>query len=124
MKILFILCKCTSKQLPNFAQNIEKLKQKGIDEIVCISVNDIFTLAAFAKHTGTLENINFLADGNAEFARKVHLFEDLTDKDLGYRMKRSAMVVENGEIKYIGVDPSGEKESSADAVLDFLDKNN
>lgn len=95
----------------------------GVHDVVCISVNDVFTLAAFAKHTGTVNKIKFLADGNAEFARSAHLFEDLTEKGLGYRVKRSAMLVKNGEIQYIGVEPSGEKESSVNAILNFIESN-
>lgn len=64
----------------------------------------------------------YLADGNAVFTRKCGLLEDLTFAQLGYRIKRSAMVVEDGVIKYLGIDPSGEKESSADAVIEFLKK--
>jgi len=97
------------------------LKIKGVDEVVCISVNDVFTLAAFAKQTDTVNKIKFLADGNAEFARSAHLFEDLTGKGLGYRVKRSAMLVKNGEIQYIGVEPSGEKESSVNAILNYIE---
>ena len=78
-------------------------------------------MAAYAKHTNTVDKIKFFADGNAKFARTAQLFEDLTEKDLGYRVKRSAMLVKNGEIKYIGVDPSGEKESSVNAILDKLE---
>lgn len=100
---------------------MDKLKQKGVNEIVCISVNDIFTLAAFAKQTESVGKITFLADGNATFARQSHLFEDLTGKGLGYRMKRCAMLVKDGEIQYIGVDPSGEKESSVNAILEHLE---
>ena len=107
--------------MPGFAQNVDLLKQKGVDEIVCIAVNDIFTLAAFAKHTDTLGKITFIADGNATFARQAHLFEDLTGKGLGYRIKRCAMLVKDGEIQYIGVDPSGEKESSVNAILDKIE---
>lgn len=79
-------------------------------------------MAAFAKSTDTVKKITFLADGNAVFARQAHLFEDLTEKGLGYRIKRSAMLVKDGEIKYIGVEPSGEKESSVNAILEELSK--
>lgn len=97
------------------------MKQKGVDEVVCIAVNDVFTLAAFAKQTESAGKITFLADGNATFARHAHLFEDLTAKGLGYRIKRCAMLVKDGEIQYIGVDPSGEKESSVNAILEKLE---
>ena len=109
--------------MPGFVQNFDALKQKGVDEIVCISVNDVFTLAAFAKHTGSIGKITFLADGNAIFARQSLLFEDLTEKGLGYRIKRCAMIVKNGEVRYIGVDSSGEGESSVNAVISKLDEN-
>lgn len=85
-------------------------------------MNDIYTLAAYAKHTETVGKITYFADGNAVFARSCFLFEDLTEKQLGYRIKRAAMVVKDGEIKYIGVDPSGEKESGVNAVLEFMEK--
>lgn len=93
----------------------------GVDEVVCISVNDVFTLAAFAKRTDTVGKIKYMADGNAEFARKAFLFEDLTGKGLGYRVKISAMLVKDGVIQYIGVDPSGETGSSVNAILDKLE---
>ncbi len=92
----------------------------GVDKIVCLAVNDAYTLAAFAKDNDTLGNMVYLADGNAVFTRKCGLVEDLTDQQLGYRIKRSAMVVNDGKIEYLGIDPSGEKESAADAVIEFL----
>lgn len=79
-------------------------------------------MAAFAKHTDSVDKIKFLADGNAVFARQAHLFEDLTDKALGYRIKRCAMIVKDGEVQYIGIDPSGEKESSVNAVISKLEE--
>lgn len=79
-------------------------------------------MAAFAKHTNCSDKIRFLADGNAVFARQAQLFEDLTDKALGYRIKRCAMLVKDGEVRYIGIDPSGEKESSVNAVLSKLEE--
>jgi peroxiredoxin len=99
---------------------LEKLKEKGVEEVFVISVNDVFTLAAFAKQTDSVGKVCFLADGNATFARTARLFEDLTEKGLGDRVKRSAILVRDGEIKYIGVDPSGEKESSVDSILNAL----
>ncbi len=94
----------------------------NVDEIVCLAVNDAYTLAAFAKDTDTFGKIIFLADGNAVFTRKCGLMEDLTDKQLGYRIKRSAMIVNDGKIEYLGIDASGENESGANAVIDFLKK--
>lgn len=93
-----------------------------VDEVVCLAVNDAYTLAAFAKETDTFGNMIYLADGNAVFTRKCGLLEDLTDQQLGYRIKRTAMVVKDGKIEYLGIDPSGEKESNSDAVIEFLKK--
>lgn len=93
-----------------------------MDDVICVAVNDAYTLAAFAKETNTFGKMTFLADGNASFTRKCGLLEDLTDQQLGYRIKRSAMIVTDGIIKYIGIDPSGEKESSVEAVLDRLNQ--
>ncbi len=87
-----------------------------------MAVNDAYTLAAFAKDTNTFGKMTYLADGNATFTRKCGLLEDLTDQQLGYRIKRAAMVVKDGEIQYIGIDPSGEKESGVEAVLGRLNK--
>lgn len=87
-----------------------------------MAVNDAYTLAAFARETNTFGKMTYLADGNAAFTRKCGLLEDLTDQQLGYRIKRTAMIVTDGIIKYIGIDSSGEKESGVEAVLDQLSK--
>ena len=95
--------------MTSFKDKLEEIKKMGVDEIVCLAVNDAYTLAAFAN-------------GNAVFTRKCGLLEDLTEQQLGYRIMRSAMIVKNGEIKYLGIDPSGEKESNANAIIEFLKK--
>ncbi len=110
---------CSAAHLPGFVVNADKLKAKGIDEIVCMSVNDVFVMDAWGK-SANAEEITMLADGNGEFAKALGLEVDGTAWGMGLRSKRFAMLVENGEIKQIAVDDKGLENSSAEAVLAML----
>ncbi len=110
---------CSAAHLPGFVVNADKLKAKGIDEIVCMSVNDVFVMDAWGK-SANAEEITMLADGNGEFAKALGLEVDGTAWGMGLRSKRFAMLVDHGEIKQIAVDDKGLEKSSAEAVLAML----
>ena len=112
---------CSNKHLPGFLDNAEQLKTKGIDEIVCMAVNDPFVMKAWGTQTGAAEKITMLPDGNGELTRALGLELDGSGFSLGQRAKRFAMLVEDGTIKALGVDDSGVSASSAEAMLAKLD---
>jgi peroxiredoxin len=106
---------CHNTHLPGFIQMAREMKSKGIDTIACVSVNDIFVLTAWAKQTGAEGKILFLADGAADFAKKVGLDLDLTARGMGVRSRRYSMVVEDGVVNSLNLEenPVVDKTSAA-----------
>ncbi|WP_137390069.1 peroxiredoxin [Rhodoligotrophos defluvii] len=113
---------CHLKHLPGFIRHAGDIKAKGVDTIACVAVNDAFVLDAWAKTTGSEGKIQFLADGNADFTRKLGLELDGSGFGLGIRSKRYAMVVDNGVVKALHVEkqPGEATESGAEAILSVL----
>ena len=111
---------CSAAHLPGFVANADKIKAKGVDDIVCISVNDAFVMDAWGKAQNA-DDIHMVADGSGEFARATGLELDLVSRGLGMRSQRYAMVVEDGVVTQLHVDEAGALEkSSAESVLDLL----
>ena len=110
---------CAVTHLPGFVTKLDEFTAKGIDTVACLAVNDIFVIDAWSKASNA-EHILMLSDGNAEYTHALDMVLDLSGFGMGLRSQRYAMVVDNHEIKYIGVDPEGVEKSSADAVLAFL----
>ena len=110
---------CHMNHLPSFLAQAEALKAKGVDEIACVSVNDVFVLDAWAQATKAKEDIQMLADGSGEFTKAIGMELDLTERGLGMRSKRFAMLVENGMVKTMLVEdnPGEAVKSNADALL-------
>ena len=94
---------CHKQHMVGFVQNYDELKKK-VDMIACTSVNDVFVLTAWAKDSKADGKINMLADGSAEFAKKIGLDIDLTARGLGVRSKRYSMVVDNGVVKSLNIE--------------------
>ena len=111
---------CSAKHLPGFVEKRDALAAKGVDEIACISVNDPFVMAAWAKASGA-EGITMLADGNGDFAEALGLTMDGSKFGMGKRSQRYAMLVENGVVKQLHVEAPGEfKVSSAEHLLETM----
>jgi len=110
---------CSNTHMPGFVVKADEIKQKGVDEIVCTSVNDAFVLDAWQKDQNA-EAITMLADGNADFAKALGLDMDASGGGMGTRSKRYALIVNDGVVEYVGVDAKGVEHSSAEAVLDKL----
>jgi peroxiredoxin len=110
---------CSNTHLPGFIVNADKIKAKGVDSIVCMAVNDAFVMGAWAKLQNA-EEILMVADGNGEFTKKLGLELDASGFGLGVRSKRFAAIVDNGVVKYLGVDSSDIKDSAAATVLELL----
>lgn len=111
---------CSAKHLPGFVQNTEALKKKGVDKIVCMSVNDAFVMKAWGAAQGA-GDIAMLADGNGEFARALGLTMDASGFGMGVRSKRFSAIIENGVVRQLNVEAPGAFEvSSAEHLLGQL----
>lgn len=112
---------CSAKHVPGFIEKADALKAKGVDSIVCTSVNDVFVMGAWAKEQNTGSKVEMVADGDAAFTKAAGLELDLTGKGLGLRNERFSMIVEDGVVKALNIDPAGAFEkTSADALLEQL----
>lgn len=112
---------CSDVHLPGFVTAADDLAAAGIDEVVCVAVNDPFVMAAWSRAEAAGDHITFLADGNGELARAMGVELDLGAIGLGLRNKRYAAVVNDGVAEYFGVEPGREVGvSSAAAVLEAL----
>jgi peroxiredoxin len=112
---------CSMKHLPGFVEKAGELRAKGVDEIVCVSVNDAFVMGAWGKEQGALGKVRMLADGNGEFTRAVGLEMDGSGFGMGQRSKRYAMIIKDGKVKELLLEPGpGLNASSAESVLGKL----
>ena len=96
---------CSNKHLPGYVNGVSGLKGKGVDEIACISVNDAFVMDAWGKAQGTAGKVRMLADGNGDFTRAVGLALDASGFGMGSRSQRYAMVVKDGKVEQLHVEP-------------------
>ncbi|SEQ49900.1 Peroxiredoxin [Ectothiorhodospira magna] len=112
---------CSGVHLPGFIHRAESLRAAGIERLLCLAVNDIFVLDAWADIHAVGDRIMMVSDGNGDFTRAVGLETDDTDSQMGIRSRRYAMIIDNGRVEWIGVDkPRQVVESAADAVLKAL----
>jgi glutaredoxin/glutathione-dependent peroxiredoxin len=113
---------CHKNHLPGFVQHGDAIKAKGIDGIAVTGVNDVFVMKAWAEASGGEGKIEFLSDGNAEFAKAIGLDMDGSGFGLGTRSKRYAMIVKDGVIENMAVEdaPGQAAVSGAEAVLGML----
>jgi peroxiredoxin len=109
---------CSAKHLPGYVINHDALKAKGVDEIWCLAVNDHFVMASWGREQKVGGKVRMMADGSAEYVKKLGLDRDLTPNGMGIRSQRFAMIVDDGVVKYLGVEASGKFEvSNAETVL-------
>lgn len=118
---------CTTAHLPGYEQHYDDFKTLGVDEVICLSVNDAFVMYQWRKHLG-VEHIFMLPDGNAEFTRKMGMLVDKSNLGFGMRSWRYSMVVQDKRIEKIFVEPGFADHctadpfeiSSADTMLKYL----
>ncbi len=120
---------CSTYQLPNFEKLAETFKEKGIEDIYCISVNDAFVMNAWGKQQG-LTNVKLIPDGSGEFTRKMGMLVCKDNLGFGMRSWRYAAIVNDGKIEAwyeepgfsdnCETDPYGE--SSPENLLENLEK--
>lgn len=112
---------CSAKHLPGFVTKADEFKSKGVEDIVCTSVNDVFVMGAWGKDNSVGETVRMLADGNGTFAKAIGLELDGSGFGMGSRSQRYSMIVEDGKVKELNVEDGGEfKVSSADYMLGQL----
>jgi len=109
---------CSARHLPGYVEQHAALKAKGVDEVWCMAVNDAFVMAAWGREQKAAGKVRMMADGSAEYAKKLGLDRDLTAGGMGVRCFRFAMIVDDGVVRYIGVEASGKFEvSNVEALL-------
>lgn len=112
---------CSDHHLPGFVLRAEELRKKGVDRVVCLSVNDPFVMGAWGEAQAAGSAVVMLSDGNAELTEAMGLTMDGSGFGLGRRSQRYAAVLEDGEIRWLAVEPGpGLQVSSAEAVLAAL----
>jgi glutaredoxin-like protein len=115
---------CSTVHLPRYNEFYDSFKANGVDDVICLSVNDSFVLNEWKK-TEMADKITMLPDGNGEFSRKLGFLIDKTDLCLGERSWRYSMVVNDGVIEKMFIEPEGDEddpygESSAEKMLKYL----
>lgn len=118
---------CSTSHLPRYEELYEEFKALGVDQIVCLSVNDAFVMYQWGKAQGA-DNVFLLPDGNGEFSRKMGMLVDKSNLGFGMRSWRYSMVVDNGAVEQIFVEPDFDDNcptdpfevSDADTMLAYL----
>lgn len=109
---------CSAKHLPGFVDKADALTAKGVDEIVCLSVNDAFVMAAWGKSAGADGKVTMIADGNGDFSKALGLTFDGSAFGMGLRGQRFSMIVKDGKVAELNIEPPGAfGVSSADHLL-------
>ena len=112
---------CSEKHLPSYLNLSNQLKEKKIEDIYCISVNDPFVMKAWRDSYSEIHLIKGIADGNAEFAKEMDLLDDYSGNFMGDRCKRFALIVENNIVSSFNIEKKGQFfVSSAEYILKLL----
>lgn len=113
---------CHVNHLPGFVELAEQIKAKGVDRIICGTVNDHHVVKVWGEVTGALGKIDFIADGNAELAKALGLAKDMSASGMGFRFIRAAIVVNNGTVEAVYTEdaPGLVTSSGAPAILAAL----
>ncbi len=111
---------CSQAHLPGYVVQADAIKDKGVDSIVCLSVNDAFVMDSWGTDKNA-EALMMIGDGNGDFTKAVGLEMDGSGFGLGTRSQRYAMIVEDGTVTKLAVEEPGQFEvSKAEAILEAL----
>lgn len=108
---------CSGKHVPGYLEQHAALKAKGVDQVVCVSVNDAYVMAAWGRDQKVSGRIRMLGDGNADFAKKLGLDVDMSGGGMGTRCRRFSMLVVDGMVKTVNVESAGKFEVSDAATM-------
>lgn len=97
---------CSNSHLPSFADKVEAFKAQGVHEVICVAVNDVFVLKAWAQYHKVEQKISFIADGNGELTTAMGMVLDATPFGMGMRSQRYSMYIESGVIRILNIEPS------------------
>lgn len=112
---------CSRVHLPGYVEKSDEILAKGVDSIICLSVNDAFVMDAWGQQHNADDRVLMLADGSADFTEAVGLELDLTARGMGVRSQRYAMVVDDGVVTLLNVEGPGKFEvSDAETILRSL----
>jgi len=111
---------CSALHLPGFVHNADAIKSKGVDEIVCLSVNDAWVMNAWGESKGAIGKVMMVGDGGLEFTRWAGLEVDLSAKGYGPRCKRFSALVDDGTVTAVHFEQDGFGETSAERLLEDL----
>lgn len=118
---------CSTTHLPRYEELYAEIKATGVDDVYCMSVNDAFVMFQWGKHVGA-KNVKLLPDGNADFTRQMGMLVDKRNLGFGQRSWRYSMVVQDGNIEKMFIEPGYEDDcaldpfevSDADTMLKYL----
>jgi peroxiredoxin len=114
---------CSAKHLPGFVAKADEFKQRKVDEVWCISVNDAFVMGAWGREQGAGGKVRMMADGAGLYSKALGLELDLIARGLGMRSARYSMLVEDGVVKALNIEEPGKFEvSSAEKLLEQAEK--
>lgn len=109
---------CSMNHLPGFVDHAAAFRDKGVDTIACMSVNDVFVMDAWGKDRSVGQDVVMLADGNGEYTRELGLELDASGFGMGQRSQRFAILVDDGVAKHVAVEQGGGLDvSKAEAML-------
>lgn len=109
---------CSAKHLPGYVAKLDELKAQGIDLVACLSVNDAWTMKAWAEQHDALGKIVMLADGSGAFTKALGIELDLEKAHMGLRCQRGVFVIEDGVVKSVDMEQPGKFDvSSAEACV-------
>lgn len=108
---------CSAKHVPSYLASADALKAKGVSDIICMSVNDAFVMGAWARDQKTGGKVRMMADGSADFTKKLGLELDRTAAGMGMRCQRFSMLVVDGVVKTLNVEAPGKFEVSDGATM-------
>ena len=111
---------CSALHLPGFVFNADTIRAKGVDEIVCLSVNDAWVMNAWGESKGATGKVRMVGDGGLEFTRWAGLEADLSAKGYGPRCKRFSALVDDGVVTHLHFEDGGFGETSAERLLEDL----
>ncbi len=114
---------CSARHVPGYLDLYDKLKARHVEEVVCLSVNDVYVMGAWAKELNTDGKIRMLADGSAKYTRALGLEVDLSEKGMGLRSRRYSMLIDDGKLIALNVEQAGKFEvSDAETMVYQLSK--
>jgi glutaredoxin/glutathione-dependent peroxiredoxin len=113
---------CHKMHMPSITLNANAIKAKGVNTIAVTSVNDVFVMQAWKRDTDSKDQVEFLADGSADFAKAIGMDADFSAGGMGVRSKRYSMLIEDGVVKKLNLEekPGTVEVSGGDTLLGQL----